>query len=182
MNPNVHIPVLVIAENYGASLLKSYLTNSTAVTATIQGDANPRIAEWDGPKGFGAVDVTAGFAVPSEGLYPLRLVAGQGTARANLEWFSIKPDGTRILINDTSNPDALLAFRSVKAVNRPAIKSITLGGGKVTISWEGAPNVKLQTTASLTNPNWQDVPDSLGKSSVLETVTGAAAFYRLSAQ
>ena len=178
----MRIPVLVIAENYGASLLKSYLTNGTAVTATIQGDANPRIAEWDGPKGFGAVDVTAGFAVPTEGLYPLRSVAGQGTARANLEWFSIKPDGTRILINDTSNPDALLAFRSVNIVvdGRPTFTSITAAGGKVTITWVGGPNIKLQTTASLTNPNWQDVAGSLGKSSV-EAVTGGAAFYRLSA-
>src|SRR5206468_6696759 len=53
INPNVRIPVLVIAENYGASLLKSYLNNSVSVTATIRGDPNTQIADWDGPKGFG---------------------------------------------------------------------------------------------------------------------------------
>ncbi len=182
INPNVRIPVAVIAENYGGAALRTLLTIGTAVTATIQGDPNPRIAEWNGPKGFGAVDVTVGFAVPEAGLYPLRLVAGQGADRANLEWFSIKADGTRILINDTSNPDALLAFRAVKVVTRPVVKSITLAGGQVTIAWDGAPNIKLEKTLSLANPNWQEVANSLGKNSALETTSGTAAFYRLNAQ
>ncbi|PYI80963.1 MAG: hypothetical protein DME26_20690, partial [Verrucomicrobia bacterium] len=151
INTNVRIPVLVIAENYGAKLLKSYLTNGIAVTATIRGDPNPVIAEWDGPKGFGAVDVTFGFAVPAAGVYPLRLVAGQEAGRANLEWFSIKADGTRILLNDATNPDALRAFRTRSVDGIPLLLNPpALSAGEVTISWTGAGT--LQEADSLSGP------------------------------
>jgi len=137
VNTSVRIPVLVIAENYGAGLLKSYLTNGIPVTATLRGDGSPRIAEWNGPKAFGALDVTVGIAVPAAGVYPMRLVAGQETGNANLEWFSIKSDGTRILINDTSNPEALLAFRARSAGALPVLNPPAVSGATVNISWIG---------------------------------------------
>jgi hypothetical protein len=146
INTNVRIPVLVVGENYGGGRLKSYLTNGVPVTATIRADTNPRIAEWDGPKGFGAVDVTFGFAVPSPGIYPLRLVAGQEAARANLEWFSIKADGTRILVNDPANADALRAFRARTAAELPSLNRPTIAGGQVTISWTGPGTLEEATS------------------------------------
>ncbi len=152
INTNVRIPVFVIAENYGASQLKSYLANGTPVTATLQGDPHPRIAEWDGPKGFGAVDVRFGFAVPEAGVYPLRLVSGQAANAANLEWFTIQPDGTLLLVNDTNHPDALLAFRSRTFAPPPVLNPPTLSEGSVTISWTGAGTLEEATT--LTGP-WE---------------------------
>ena len=164
VNTNVHIPVLVMAENYGGTTLKSYLQNGTAVTAVIQGDPNPRIAEWDGPKGFGAVDVTAGFAVPSAGVYPLRLVAENEAGAANLEWFSIKADGSRVLVNDTSNPDALLAFRARTGGTAITFNPPTLSAQGLTISWTGsgtleeADSVAGPWKASASQSNPQTVP------------------------
>jgi len=174
INTNVRIPVLVIAESYGAGLLKSYLTNGTPVTATIRGDANPRLAEWDGPKGFGAVDVTFGFAVPQAGIYPLRLVSGQEAANANLEWFSIKPDGTRILVNDTSNPDSLRAFRARTVVQQPAFNVPTLAGGSVTISWTGSGTLQEATSlgGSWSNSSNQNNPQTV-------PATSGNKFYRI---
>jgi len=176
VNSNVRIPVLVIAESYGAALLKSYLTNGTPVTATIRGDGSPRIAEWDGPKGFGAVDVTAGFAVPSAGVYPLRLVAGQTTGGADLEWFSIKEDGTRILMNDTSNPDALRTFRARTVVQplQPVFNAPTLAGGSVTISWTGSGT--LQEATSL-GGSWSTSPSQNNPQTV--PATSGNKFYRI---
>jgi hypothetical protein len=174
-NPNVRIPVLVIAESYGASQLKSYLTNGTPVTATIRGDGSPRIAEWDGPKGFGAVDVTAGFAVPSAGMYPMRLVAGQTTGPADLEWFTIKSDGTRILLNDTLNPDALRTFRArTVAQQQPVFNAPTLAGGLVTISWTGSGT--LQEATSL-GGSWSTSPSQINPQSV--SATSGNKFYRV---
>jgi len=175
INTNVRIPVLVIADSYGAALLKSYLTNGIAVTATIRGDGSPRIAEWDGPKGFGAVDVTVGFAVPAAGVYPLRLVAGQGSGAADLEWFSIKPDGTRILVNDTSKPDALLAFRARNAGAVPVLNVPTLSGANVTVSWTGVG--MLEEAATLVRGPWgassnQNNPQTIPSA-------GSAKFYRI---
>jgi hypothetical protein len=137
IDPTVRIPVLVIAENYGGAELKAQLARNAAITATIQTDVSPRISEWDGPKGFGAVDVTAGFAIAEPGLYPFRMVTGQGSGNANLEWFSVKPDGTRVLVNDVSNSSALLAFRAVVAVVPPVFNPPTVSGDLVTLSWTG---------------------------------------------
>jgi hypothetical protein len=155
INPNVRIPVLVIAEAYGAGLLKSYLTNGVPVHGTIRGDATPLLAEWDGPKGFGAVDVTFGFAVPAPGVYPFRLVAGQEEGGANLEWFSIQPDGTRILINDGTQPNALSAFRARNAGAAPVLNPPTIQETAVNISWTGVG--ALEEAASPAGP-WNASP------------------------
>lgn len=178
-DPTIRIPVLVIAENYGAGLLKSYLTNNVAVSATIRGDANPRIAEWDNDKGFGSVNVSGGFAVPAAGVYPLRLLAGHmgaisgAAARANLEWFSIKPDGTKILVNDTTNPDALRTFRA-RSNPTPVMNAPTLSGGNVTISWTGAGT--LEEAGSVNGP-WADSANQNNPQVV--PATGAGKFYRI---
>ncbi len=174
INPRVQIPVLVIAENYGASLLKSYLNNSVSVTATIRGDPNTQIADWDGPKGFGAVDVTVGFAVAEAGIYPMRMVAGQRSAAANLEWFSIQPDGARILLNDTSNPKALLTFRARNFSPLPRLNVPVLSGGRVTISWTGGGT--LQEVGSL-GGSWRDSLDQSNPQ--LAPASASQKFYRI---
>ena len=132
------------------------MTNGIGVTATILGDAAPRVAEWDGPKGFGNVDVLVGFGVPAAGVYPLRLVAGHATGGADLEWFSILPDGTRILVNDTSNPSALLAFRARNAGAAPVLNVPTRSGAALRISWTGIG--MLEEASSVEGP-WYTAPD-----------------------
>jgi hypothetical protein len=174
INPNVHIPVLVVSEAYDADQLKSYLTSGTPVTAAIRGDAAPRLAEWDGPKGFGAVDVTFGFAVPAPGLYPFRLVAGQETGPANLEWFTIQPDGTRILVNDAFNPAALRAFRARTFVALPEFDMPTVSGSNVNISWSGTGT--LEQAGTLDGP-WNPAPSQANPQSV--PATEASSFYRI---
>jgi len=49
----------------------------------------------------------------------------------------------------------------------------------VTLAWQGGAGIKLQKTLSLSAPNWQDVPQTLGQSSAVEPITGSGAFYRL---
>lgn len=178
IDPTVTIPVAVIAENYGGAQLKSYLTNGTPVTAVIRGDASPRLAEWNGPKGFGAVDVLTGFAVPTAGVYPMRLLSGHGgppsSANADLEWFSILPNGTRILVNDTTNPNALLAFRARTAVVQPVLNPPVLSSGQVTISWTGAGT--LQEATSVTG-QWSPAPSQANPQNV--PASGTGKFYRV---
>jgi hypothetical protein len=162
INAAVHIPVLVLADNFGASQLKQLLSQPQPVQVTLQTDTNLRLAEWDGPKGFGAVDVTFGFAVPAPGVYPFRLVAGQEAGNANLEWFTIKADGTRLLLNETSNPDAVRAFRARKPgagrFNPPA-----LSANGVAISWTGAGT--LEEASSVLGP-WTTSPSQANPQSV----------------
>ncbi|HXJ59155.1 MAG TPA: PA domain-containing protein [Verrucomicrobiae bacterium] len=174
INPNVHIPVAIIAENYGANLLRSLLLNFEAVSATFSGDPAPRLAEWDGPKGFGAVDVTFGFAVPEAGIYPLRLVAGQRAGTANLEWFSIQPDGTRILVNDPSNADSLRVFRARSVNTAPHFNPPTVTNGRISISWTGGGVLQETTTLGGT---WSDSTDQTNPQ--LVQPAGASKFYRI---
>jgi hypothetical protein len=176
-DPRVTIPVLVIGDSFGGGLLKSYLTNKGTVTAAIQGDPAPRISEWDGPKQFGNADAIGGFAIASPGLYPLHLLAGHSTGAADLEWFSILADGTRILVNDSSNPNALLAFRAVKASQRPFLNQPKLSGGSITLSWTG--NGTLQEATSV-NGSWQTSANQANPQTF--PATGAHKFYRILAQ
>jgi hypothetical protein len=175
INADVTIPVLVIGENFGGSQLKTLLQGSAAVNITLQTDTNPRLAEWDGPKGFGAVDVIFGFAVPEAGVYPLRLLAGQEAGAVSLEWFTVNPDGSKAPVNDTSNASALRTFRglihgdTVLSFNPP-----TYAGGKITISWSGT--ATLEETTALPG-GWTTSPSQANPQSV--DVSGPMKFYRL---
>jgi hypothetical protein len=120
------------------------------------------------------VDVTAGFAVPSAGVYPMRLVAGQTTGPADLEWFTIKTDGTRILMNDTSNLDALRTFRARAVIEPPVFNPPTLAGGMATLSWIGSGT--LQETTSL-GGSWSTSPSQNNPQSV--PATSGNKFYRV---
>jgi hypothetical protein len=121
------------------------------------------------------VDVTFGFAVPTAGLYPMRLVAGHDSGASNLEWYSVQLDGTKILINDTSNTSALLAFRSrTSASERPTFNPVVLSNGNITLSWTGSGTLQESTSLdggwvnSANQTNGQTVP-----------ATGPVKFYRL---
>src|SRR5579862_672271 len=175
-DPRVTIPVLVIAEDFGAVTLKSFLTNHVNVTASIVGDPAPRITEWNGPKSFGSVDSLSGFAVPRAGVYPLRLVAGHVTGGADLEWFSVLPDGTRILVNDTSNTNALMAFRArtVPVSTKPVLNLPTISSGTVVIAWTGGGT--LQEATSVTGP-WQTSASQSNPQTV--SATGSFKLYRI---
>ena len=54
-----------------------------------------------------------------------------------------------------------------------------LTGGNINLSWVGNPAVKLQSTTSLSAPNWQDMPNTYGLYSLPVTVTGPQQFLRL---
>jgi hypothetical protein len=177
INENVTIPVLIIAENYGGSQLKMLLGGASPVSATIQTDTNPRLAEWDGPKQFGAVDVNFGFAVPEAGVYPFRLIHGQEGGDTSLEWYQILPDKnkTKVLINDTSNSNALRAFRArTQSGATISFNAPTFAGGKITLSWQGTGTLE-ETTAI--GSAWTTSPSQANPQSV--DVSGAMKFYRL---
>ena len=52
-------------------------------------------------------------------------------------------------------------------------------GDQIRLSWNGGSGIKLQKTAILINPIWQDVPGSEGQSSISMPAADATAFFRL---
>jgi hypothetical protein len=55
----------------------------------------------------------------------------------------------------------------------------SLASGSIPLTWVGNPVVKLQSSTSLSVPNWQDVPNTYGLYSLPVSVAGPQQFYRL---
>lgn len=96
-----------------------------------------------------------------------------------------------VLVNSLFFTDRAMSASEVQALGGPTAAGIpapaaptvalraTLAGAQLALSWTAAPNVVLQKTASLSAPDWQDVPGTLGAGGATEPLSGSAAFYRL---
>lgn len=62
--------------------------------------------------GRGASDTTFTFVVQQAGTYPFRTIWENGGGDSNIEWFTVKEDGTKVLLNDTAN-GGVPAFRAL---------------------------------------------------------------------
>jgi hypothetical protein len=174
---DITIPAFIIPNPTAASLLKSYLTNGTAVTGTIRGDPNFSVGGFD--NGRGATDTIMNFGVSQAGLYPMRLLFHQGGGGMNCEWFSLKADGTKVLVGDTAK-GGLKAYRARTFTPAPRFNATTISGSTVTISWTGT-GILQQASALTGNPSdWSDVsPQPSGSSYQVTGATTGNKFFRL---
>ncbi len=130
--------------------------------------------------GRGAADTVFDVFVQQAGTYPMRLVWENGNGGANVEWFSVLPDGTKVLINDTTNAVAFKAYRAAAAA-QPEIRitSARISGGNIIIQWTGGGT--LESVPSLGAPGstltWTSTGNSSG--SFTEPATGTSKFYRV---
>lgn len=86
------------------------------------------------------------------------------------------------LVFVTVNTGGTFNFDNFQIADIGVVGGINAGpltGGNVNLSWVGNPAVKLQSTTSLSVPNWLDVPNSYGLYSLPVSVTGPQQFYRL---
>jgi len=105
--------------------------------------------------GRGSADTVFYFAVEKAGVYLFRLLWFEGNGGANVEWFTVNPDGSRALVNGTQT-GSLKSFRT-RTVPEPEIpvggdatfNPPTITGGQVNLSWEGTGT--LQESADLIN-------------------------------
>jgi hypothetical protein len=174
---DVTIPSFIIPNPTAASLLKNYLTNGTAVTGTIRGDSSVLLGGLDVV--CCAPETIMNFQVSQAGVYPMRLLFHQGNGGMNCEWFSLKADGSRVLVNDTVN-GGLKAYRARTFTPAPQFNPTTIAGGNVTISWTGTGTLQQATALTGSAGDWTDVSPQPGGNTL--TVTGATSgnkFYRL---
>ena len=61
----------------------------------------------------------------------------------------------------------------------PYFKSISQNAENIAPTWNTLPGLKLQSSPSLTNPDWTDVPGSLGTNRIELPRDGEARFFRL---
>jgi hypothetical protein len=97
-----------------------------SMTAGAQGDVfnGLTISGFDGAGLSEDGDHLFCVAADAAGVYPFRVVWVQGTGPGSLEWFSLKPDGTKVLVNDRAK-GGLTAYRATTTVVPPQIKSVS---------------------------------------------------------
>jgi len=126
--------------------------------------------------GRAAADSIFKFVVQDAGVFGLRTIWQEGGGGANIEWFTVKADGTKVLLNDSAN-GGLKAYRAGVAPNKSSGFSAAaqLSGGQVNITWT-EPGVVLQESTDLST--WTDLPAA---TSPYKPTLGArlAVFYRL---
>jgi hypothetical protein len=182
------IPAVEINYSSGQVLHSAYAAG-TALTVTLQSHAYTNLGFFNA--GRAAADTWFGFNVPAAGVYPMRLVWFNGNGEyaggnlLSLEWFSMDRNGNRVLLNDTTNAQALLAYRARANVPlaAPPTLSVSQSAGKVIISWPvSATGFLLQETSVLPG-GWTNSTATVtvqGSKNVVDiTPTGKAKFYQL---
>jgi hypothetical protein len=61
---------------------------------------------------------------PEAGVYPFRVLYENGQSGGHVEWFTVKDDGTNVLLNDTDN-GGLKAYRAVSSGVQPTVKYVS---------------------------------------------------------
>ena len=121
-----------------AAEILTYLTLPAGVTTMVLShDDEFSTSSGPNPKdAFGRVELgssasplsTFAFVVPQAGTYPFRTVWENGGGGSVIRWYSRKPDGTKVLVNDVAQ-GGISAFRAtttpsaayVKGANPPAV-------------------------------------------------------------
>ena len=119
------------------------------------------------------------FYVQQAGTYPMRLVWDNGNGGADVEWFSVDLlDGEKYLINDSTQPEALKAYRAAATVTPPPqITAATVSGGSISITWTGGGAVEF-TSALGPGATWTSTGNASGSFSETVAATGNK-FYRV---
>jgi hypothetical protein len=121
-------------------------------------------------------NLTFRCVVKDAGVYPFRVIWQEGGGGANLELFTVKPDGTRVLLNDTTG-GGYSTYRAGTAPNKPTTFTIAVSsnGGVITITWT-QPGVVLQESTDL--KTWTDLPNATSPYTP-QTAGTLGKFYRL---
>ena len=117
------------------------------------------------------------FLVPTAGAYPLHLTYFQGGGGAGMEWQTYQYDGVTVdstglvVINDTTNPNSLVAYRAVTALPTPTL-SVGKQGSAWVISYTGV----LKSSATV-NGTYQPVTGASNPYTI-PTSVAPMMFYR----
>lgn len=81
-----------------------------------------RLGEFNAGRGAG--DSIFYVLVQEAGVYAFRTLWFEGTGGANIEWFTVKSDGSKVLVNDTAN-GGLKAYRALTGGTQPVVSYIS---------------------------------------------------------
>ncbi|PYM10804.1 MAG: hypothetical protein DME18_15560 [Verrucomicrobia bacterium] len=130
------------------------------------------------------------FNVPTNGVYPVRLVFFENSGGADIEWYSVnRATRAATLINDPSDSSSVKAYMSrVSPVTNPQILNPTVVTGNFQFSYAtvAGRSYFVEYKDSLSNVSWQSRPaiDGDGSTKLFTDPINAAAtrFYRIRVQ
>ena len=165
--PGVPAVMITLADG---DKIKAHLSDASGVNVTLGQDPTTKLGFYNG--GRGASDTLYSFSVSTAGVYPLRSINFQGGGGGNLEWFSLKADGTKVLLNDPAVAGALKTYRAVTAQPKPTL-SVSFNGTAATITFTGT----LQWSSSPAGP-FADVSPAAVSPLTVTLTSSTPAFYR----
>lgn len=97
--------------------------------------------------GGGAADTVFNFAVQETGTYAFRTIFFEGGGDSSIEWFIIKTDGSRLLINDTANggPASFQQGTIPSAPVSVVVSARLNASGQVVIEWSSGTLLSADT-------------------------------------
>jgi hypothetical protein len=121
---------------------------------------------------------TFDFIIQTNGYYPMRLLYFHSIGGGDVELYTVnRTNGTRILIDDHTNPNALIAYQASN--NVPGALTITYAGGKVILNWSGVFTLQSATKVNGTNSGFADVAGPVTTAPYTNTPANKEMFYRL---
>lgn len=163
----INIPAVMTTQSAGTAI-KASLAAGEPLRASLGYDTAPRFGEFQG--GRGASDTTFIFGVNAAGAYPVRLIWKEGGGGANLEWFSVLNDGTKVLINDESNPNSIKAFQMAGTPSVTPVQvdlfTVDRTAGTFSLTWKSTAgsSYRIESSPSLRTGTWTVVADNVAAS------------------
>ncbi len=133
-----------------------------------------KVGEYEG--GRGAADSIFTFHVDKAGLYAARLLWYNGGGDSRVEWFTVKADGTKVLVNDTAN-GGIKAYRAATGATFGFITSVSPVSNAVgvqpntTISAQIQEGRSIDTNSVTLSIDGQNVPAQVTKNAGIVTVS-----------
>jgi hypothetical protein len=129
--------------------------------------------------GRGSADTVFQFAAQEAGVYAFRTIYFEGGGDASIEWFIIKPDGSRILINDTANggPASFQQGTIPSAPVSVVVSARLNASGQVVIEWSSGTLLSADTV----NGTYLPVAGATSPY-VVNPANAPAKFYRVQVQ
>ena len=143
------------------------------------------LGEWNADRGIAATSFD--FVVESDGVYAFRLLYTEGGGGAAVEWYSIdRASGEAILINDSTNPNAVDAYQDREGGPAPSgvtITSISTDGG-ITFSFmtESGRSYRIESAPSIPAAAWTEEQTIQGDGtlkSFTQAAGGTQKYYRV---
>jgi hypothetical protein len=104
--------------------------------------------------GGGSADTLFSFAVQEAGVYAFRTIYWEGNGNANIEWFVVKSDGSRVLVNDAVNGGPA-SFQQGTIPSAPAnvvVSARLNASGQVVIEWSSGTLLSADTVNGTYSP------------------------------